>query len=136
VSSQSRPRWFGDGQGYLPAKLAGFLFGRHQAFPGTAQTKLNSKRGREEQIDLTGFDLLEVPSSNFGALGQFFLCQPFEQALAANVRAECPDSLPLFSAQRHGLLHRALPGTLNDVYIVKYFLCLRSLKGTFRVRRS
>ena len=109
---------------------------RHQPFPGTAQSELNPERCCEKDVNFSGLNFLEVASGNLRPLGQFFLRQTFPYTFAAHVRTENLYSRPLFSAQRHDILHRFQGGDLNDTYIVKILLHFleAGVKRTKRLR--
>lgn len=106
-------------------RLDAALFSRHQPFAGTAKPQLNSKGGGQEDVDFPRFNFLQIARGNFGAFGQFILRQLLAHTLAAHVRTEDLDSLPLFLRNGHDILHRFYAMNMNDTYIAKNFrMCL------------
>lgn len=95
------------------------LFGRHQPLPRATKRQLDSKSCGQKEVDFSGFKFLQVARGNLGSFGQFFLCQPFANPLAADIRSENFDSLPFFFGNSHDILHRGSTKNVNDTYIVK-----------------
>ena len=95
---------------------------RHQSSPGTAKGQLNPESRCQKQVDFPGLNLLEVACSDLRPFGQFFLRQPLANALTPHICAEDFNSLPLFSGNRHDILHRFPSQKVNDTYIVKMVL--------------
>lgn len=95
------------------------LFERHQPFPSTTKPQLNPKSCREQDVDFTCFNFLEIPSGDLGSFGQFILRQAFAHPLSSHVRTEHLNSCPLFFGYSHDILHRLESKLLNDTYIVK-----------------
>jgi hypothetical protein len=94
-------------------------FGRHQPFPRATESQLDSKSGRDQNVDFPGLDFLQITRGNLRSFGQFVLRQFLADALPAHVRAEDLDSLPFFLGNGHDILRRFLTGKMNDTYIVK-----------------
>jgi hypothetical protein len=97
------------------------LFSRHQPFVGTPKAQLDSKGGRDQNVDFSGLDFLQIAGGNFSTFGQFVLRQFFAHTFPAHVRAQDLDSLPFFLGNGHDILHRFCSGKMNDTYIVKRF---------------
>jgi len=94
---------------------------------------LNSKCRRDENVDLTRFNFLEIASRNFSPFGKLILCQTSANPFAADIRAKGFDSHPFLFGQRHGTLRRVCVWLLNDTYIVKeigILLVTRRLLGS------
>jgi hypothetical protein len=101
---------------------------------------LNPKRRRDQNVYFPRFNFLQIARGDFGAFGQFILCQFLAHPLAAHIRTEDLDSLPLFLGNGHDILHRFLMLKMNDTYIVKRFglflpaLAMRSAIGVSHVK--
>ena len=103
------------------------LIRRHQPFPRTTESQLNSKGGGEEDVDFPGLDFLQIARGNFSTFCQFVLRQFFAHAFPAHVRAEDLDSLPFFFGNGHDILHRFYAMNMNDTYIVKEYRILLAI---------
>ena len=111
------------------------LFRRCQPFPRTAESQLNPKRCGEENVDLSGLNLLKISRGDFSAFRQRILRQTLAHPLPAHVGTEDLDSLPFFLGNGHVILHRFLMVEMNDTYIVKRFWIPLAKQGVFLERR-
>ena len=94
----------------------------------TTKRQLNPERRGEQNVDFPCFNFLQIARGDFGAFGQLLLRPALAHPFAAHVGPENLDSLPFFSGNGHGILHRLYPANMNDTYIVKkVVLCLRSV---------
>ena len=109
------------------------LIRRHQPFPRTTETQLDSKGGRDQNVYFPRLDFLQIACGNFGAFRQFILCQFLAHPFTAHIGTEDFDSLPFFLGNGHDILHRFLMPKMNDTYIVK---CLRLFLPTSANRRA
>lgn len=100
--------------------LAGVSINWHQPFPRAAERQLNSEGCREQNVDFSGLNFLQVARGDFSALGKFFLSHTFTHPLPAHICAEDRDSLPFFFGNGHDILHRGCARNMNDTYIVKH----------------
>lgn len=99
-------------------KRGGLLVHGHQSFPRTAQRKLNSKSGRQQQIDFPGLNFLKIAGGDLGFFGQFLLRQPPMSAFAPDVCPKRLNSFPFSFGNCHDILHRLFIRFVNDTYIV------------------
>jgi hypothetical protein len=97
-----------------PPQRGGKLFDRDQPTPRALERQLDSHGGGEKNVDFARLDFLQISGGNFGSFRQLFLGQAFSHSFPADIRAKRGNSCPFFFAQRHDILHRREPNSLND----------------------
>jgi hypothetical protein len=68
----------------------------------------------DENVELTGLNLLQVPGGELTPFRQLLLSQASAQTFAAHVLAENPESRPLFALERHPILNPRQTEVVND----------------------